>query len=122
MALASGGDTRLSLDPTTKLNGYGCRPFPRPEAFTFASSTATSISDRAYAGVAGTRQVLLREAQLIGLDRAVDVQMERQRIELKQISTSTTTIAKSSSPPPAPTRKCMRCSSRARCSARRSSA
>ena len=57
----------------------------RPEAFTFASSTATSISDRAYAGVAGTRQVLLREAQLIGLDRAVDVQMERQRIELKQI-------------------------------------
>jgi len=83
--LASGGDTRLSLDPTTKLNGYGCRPFPRPEAFTFASSTATSISDRAYAGVAGTRQVLLREAQLIGLDRAVDVQMERQRIELKQI-------------------------------------
>ena len=83
--LASGGDTRLSLDPATKLNGYGCRPFPRPEAFTFASSTATSISDRAYAGVAGTRQVLLREAQLIGLDRAVDVQMERQRIELKQI-------------------------------------
>src|SRR6185312_12919875 len=83
--LASGGDTRLSLDPATKLNGYGCRPFPRPEAFTFASSTATSISDRAYAGVAGTRQVLLREAQLIGLDRAVDAQMERQRIELKQI-------------------------------------
>jgi hypothetical protein len=83
--LASGGDTRLALDSTTQLNGYGCRPFPRPEAFTFASSTATSISDRAYAGVAGTRQVLLREAQLIGLDRAVDAQMERQRIELKQL-------------------------------------
>jgi len=83
--LASGGDTRLALDPATQLNGYGCRPFPRPEAFTFASSTATSISDRAYAGVAGTRQVLLREAQLIGLDRAVDAQLERQRIELKQI-------------------------------------
>jgi hypothetical protein len=83
--LASGGDTRLTLDPATKLNGYGCRPFPRPEAFTFASSTATSISDRAYAGVAGTRQVLLREAQLLGLDRAVDAQMERQRLELKQI-------------------------------------
>ena len=83
--LASGGDTRLALDPATQLNGYGCRPFPRPEAFTFASSTATSISDRAYAGVAGTRQVLLREAQLIGLDRAVDAQMDRHRIELKQI-------------------------------------
>jgi hypothetical protein len=83
--LTSGGDTRLALDPVTRLNGYGCRPFPRPEAFTFASSTATSISDRAYAGVAGTRQMLLREAQLIGLERAVEAQMERQRIELKQI-------------------------------------
>ena len=83
--LASGGDTRLVLDPATRLNGYGCRPFPRPEAFTFASSTASSISERAYAGVAGTRQQLLREAQLVGLDRAIDAQMERQRIELKQI-------------------------------------
>ncbi|HXE29777.1 MAG TPA: hypothetical protein VN656_14755 [Stellaceae bacterium] len=83
--LASGGDTRLALDPATQLNGYGCRPFPRPEAFTFASSTATSISDRAYAGVAGTRQVLLREAQLIGIERAVDAQMDRQRLELKQL-------------------------------------
>src|ERR1700761_4112116 len=83
--LASGGDTRLALDPATQLNGYGCRPFPRPEAFTFASSTATSISGRAYAGVAGTRQVLLREAQLIGVERAVDAQMDRQRLELKQI-------------------------------------
>ncbi len=83
--LASGGDTRLALDSATQLNGYGCRPFPRPEAFTFASSTATSISDRAYAGVAGTRQVLLREAQLLGVERAVDTQMDRQRIELKQL-------------------------------------
>ncbi len=83
--LTSGGDTRLTLDPATDLNGYGCRPFPRPEAFTFASSTATSISARAYAAVAGARQSLLREARDIGLDRAVDVLMERQRTELKQI-------------------------------------
>lgn len=32
--LTSGGDTRLHLDPATMLNGYGCRPFPRPEAYT----------------------------------------------------------------------------------------
>ncbi|HEY1504541.1 MAG TPA: hypothetical protein VGF92_09590 [Stellaceae bacterium] len=83
--LASGGDSRLALDPATRLNGYGCRLFPRPEAFTFASSTATSISDRAYADVAGARQKLLRDAQLIGLDRAVDAHMEWQRIELRQI-------------------------------------
>lgn len=82
--LASGGDTRLNLDPETNLNGYGCRPSPRPEAFTFASSTATSISDRAYAAVAGLRQSLLRQAQKIGLESAVDEQMERMRDELKE--------------------------------------
>ena len=31
--LTSGGDTRLHLDPATMVNGYGCRPFPRPEAY-----------------------------------------------------------------------------------------
>lgn len=82
--LASGGDTRLSLDPATALNGYGCRPFPRPEAFTFASSTATSVSSRAYAAVAGRRQSLLREAREIGLEPAVEAQTELLRDELKQ--------------------------------------
>ncbi|HVA13971.1 MAG TPA: hypothetical protein VNF99_12025 [Stellaceae bacterium] len=82
--LACGGDTRLNLDPATQLNGYGCRPFPRPEAFTFASSTATSISSRAYAAVAGLRQSLLREARHAGIESAVDIQAERLRDELKQ--------------------------------------
>lgn len=82
--LASGGDTRLSLDPATDLNGYGCRPFPRPDAFTFASSTATSVSSRAYAAVAGMRQSLLREARQVGLEAAVDAQTERMRHALKQ--------------------------------------
>lgn len=57
--LTSGGDTRLHLDPLSMLNGYGCRPFPRPEAFTFASSTATSISDRAYAAAGRLHQALI---------------------------------------------------------------
>jgi hypothetical protein len=43
-----GGDHRLLVDPDSQLNGYGCRPFPRPEAITFSSSTATSISPYAY--------------------------------------------------------------------------
>ncbi|HLI22747.1 MAG TPA: hypothetical protein VKV32_16615, partial [Stellaceae bacterium] len=82
--LASGGDTRLNLDPETNLNGYGCRPSPRPEAFTFASSTATSISDRAYAAAARARIMMLREAPKIGLDRAADDQLEQMRHELKE--------------------------------------
>jgi hypothetical protein len=57
--LTSGGDTRLHLDPLSMLNGYGCRPFPRPEAFTFASSTATSISDRAYAAAERLHRALI---------------------------------------------------------------
>jgi hypothetical protein len=46
--LLSGGDMRLQIDPNQLLNKYGCRPFPRPKAFTFASSTATSISNIAF--------------------------------------------------------------------------
>jgi len=38
----SGGDLRLNIDEIHLLNKYGCRPFPRPDAFTFASSTASS--------------------------------------------------------------------------------
>lgn len=83
--LASGGDTRLNLDPATQLNGYGCRSFPRSEAFTFASSTATSISDRAYAAAAGARQALLRDSRAIGFDHAFEMQMDLLRAEFEQL-------------------------------------
>lgn len=46
--LMSGGDQRLKIDRDHLLNKYGCTPFPRPKAFTFASSTATSISNIAF--------------------------------------------------------------------------
>jgi hypothetical protein len=80
--LASGGDARLALDPVTRLNGYGCRPFPRPDAFTFASSTATSISSQAYAAAAGARQTLRRAAREVGLSQAFDDALERLRRDL----------------------------------------
>jgi len=80
--LASGGDTRLHLDPVTRLNGYGCRPFPRPEAFTFASSTATSISGRAYEAAEAVRRQLAQEAARIGLAAALEARVEALRGEL----------------------------------------
>src|ERR1700736_3713053 len=80
--LASGGDSRLLLDPISRLNDYGCRPFPRPEAFTFASSTATSISERAYAAAEAARDDLIRAALHHGLDRAVASLAEALRHEL----------------------------------------
>jgi hypothetical protein len=44
--LMAGGDLRLNIDEIHLLNKYGCRPFPRPEAF--ASSTASSVSNFAF--------------------------------------------------------------------------
>lgn len=46
--METGGDIRLARDPQTGLNGYGCSHRPRPWAITFASSTASSSSERGY--------------------------------------------------------------------------
>ncbi|MGE4481262.1 hypothetical protein [Acidocella sp.] len=46
--METGGDIRLARDPKTALNGYGCSHRPRPWAVTFASSTASSSSERGY--------------------------------------------------------------------------
>jgi hypothetical protein len=60
--LMSGGDLRLNIDEFQLLNKYGCRPFPRPEAFTFASSTATSVSNFAFDKTDKTRAVLINNS------------------------------------------------------------
>ena len=62
--LTLGADTRLLVDIDSGLNGYGCSPRPRPWAITFASSTASSISDLGYQAVEGLRQGLLSAALL----------------------------------------------------------
>ncbi|MDD2876432.1 MAG: hypothetical protein PHT60_04285 [Acidiphilium sp.] len=46
--METGGDIRLLRDPQSDLNGYGCSHRPRPWAITFASSTASSVSERGY--------------------------------------------------------------------------
>ncbi len=56
--MAAGGDARLLLDPQTGLNHYGCSHRPRPWAVTFASSTASSVSERGFAGAEKARQRL----------------------------------------------------------------
>ncbi|MDB4988127.1 MAG: hypothetical protein JWN04_3305 [Myxococcaceae bacterium] len=60
--LGSGGDVRLSINPATGLNAYGCSPRPRSWAVTFASSTASSISERGYAQAEQARLRILRGA------------------------------------------------------------
>lgn len=80
--LTSGGDTRLHLDPDTLLNAYGCRPFPRPEAYTFASATATSISERAYRAAGAMHQALTDAAGRKLLHPFFDDQVEHLREHL----------------------------------------
>jgi hypothetical protein len=53
--METGGDIRLETDPRSALNGYGCSHRPRPWAITFASSTASSSSERGYAAADRTR-------------------------------------------------------------------
>jgi uncharacterized protein len=60
--LMAGGDLRLNIDEIHLLNKYGCRPFPRPEAFTFASSTASSVSNFAFDKTDKVRSILIRNS------------------------------------------------------------
>ena len=60
--MQTGGDQRLRLDPVTGLNFYGCSHRPRPWAVTYASSTASSSSERGYGGAEACRVRLLATA------------------------------------------------------------
>jgi hypothetical protein len=81
--LILGGDSRLHVDPVTRLNGYGCSPVPRPSAITFCSCTASSTSDLAYDEAERARQALLAQTftsqALVGPFAAA---MEKTRDEL----------------------------------------
>jgi hypothetical protein len=81
--LSGGGDPRLSIDPTSGANAYGCQPFPCPDTLSFASSTATSISQRAYDRVSHARESLMRSAIAVGIDAALDARIETMRDRLK---------------------------------------
>jgi hypothetical protein len=91
--LSGGGDPRLTVDPASGVNAYGCRPFPCPDTLSFASSTATSISRRAYDRAAEARQRLMRSAIAVGIDAAFDARVEAMRGELKaHLGLSRTTV------------------------------
>lgn len=48
LLLTSGGDERIWPDPVTRRNRYGASATPKPNEIWFSSSTATTISSRAY--------------------------------------------------------------------------
>jgi hypothetical protein len=81
--LSCGGDPRLMLDPISRLNDYGCGPAPLPQILSFASSTASSISERGYERAGLAREELMRAAIAHGLEEALEERIETMREELK---------------------------------------
>ncbi|MDR3512835.1 MAG: hypothetical protein P4L73_14460 [Caulobacteraceae bacterium] len=78
--LAQGGDARLTLDPATGLNKYGCPPAPVTSRLDFASSTASVISKAAFAEADALRDRLARSA--VPAAAAYALELDRLRGEL----------------------------------------
>jgi len=81
--LGSGGDPRLRIDPVRGVNEYGCGLAHCPDILSFASSTATSISERAYVSVSRAREQLMQSAIADGIEAAFDARVEAMRDELR---------------------------------------
>jgi hypothetical protein len=81
--LSGGGDPRLTINPASGVNEYGCQPFPCPDTLSFSSSTATSISQRAYDRAREARDSMMQSAIAVGIDAAFDARIEALRDELK---------------------------------------
>jgi hypothetical protein len=81
--LVAGGDSRLAINPANGLNEYGCQSTPCPETLSFSSSTATSISERAYDRALAARENLTRSAIDVGIEAAFDERLEEMRDELR---------------------------------------
>ena len=79
--LTSGGDGRLAL--TGQRNSYGCTPFPRPVLLDFGSSTASSISPRAFARARDAQAQMWRAAVLNDPLRVFDDRVEEAREALR---------------------------------------
>jgi hypothetical protein len=77
--MEQGGDARLATDPFTGLNGYGCSHRPRPWAVTFASSTASSCSERGYLGAEAARRRMIAASFAGSAGDAVTAEAERVR-------------------------------------------
>jgi len=85
--LMDGGDLRLTIDEIDLLNKYGCRPFPRPEAFTFASSTATSVSNFAFDKTDKIRSILIKNSLKNGFKNTALEFSESLKTSLRKIFT-----------------------------------
>jgi hypothetical protein len=81
--LRTGGDPRLEIDLATGANQYGCPPAPALDFVSFASSTASPVSQRAYDRLGAARDALIGRAISLGVEGALDLRLEEMRNELR---------------------------------------
>ncbi len=81
--LCAGGDARLLVDRASGVTQYGCRPAPDERTLSFSSSTATTISRRAFDRLGTARDTLMQSAIVDGIEAAFDARVECMREELK---------------------------------------
>jgi len=80
--LLDGGDARIALNSQTGLNKYGCGPLPNPKLLAFGSSTASTISERAFVAAANLRDRLSEELSLYSYEEIYERELDRVRSEL----------------------------------------
>lgn len=80
--LVEGGDSRITPDPLSGVNRYGCRATPYPELLSFASATASVISSEAYAAADAMRKQLIAELAQQAAEAVYERQLQRLRGEL----------------------------------------
>ncbi|MBI3783804.1 MAG: hypothetical protein HY270_10405 [Deltaproteobacteria bacterium] len=83
--LTQQGDERLLLDPATGLNKYGCSPRPRPEAITFSSCTASSVSEFAYRAAELLRHRLMQTLPRTDLEVQHQLEIDELRATLADL-------------------------------------
>jgi len=80
--LLEGGGSRIALNPATGLNKYGCGPVPDPSLLAFGSSTASTISEPAFAAAGRLRKQLLRDLANSSFEEVYRREIGRFRAEL----------------------------------------
>ncbi|HQU16779.1 MAG: hypothetical protein B7Z66_11125 [Chromatiales bacterium 21-64-14] len=83
--LVGGGDTRIALVPGREVNRYGCGVRPDPTLAAFGSSTASVISEAAYAAADTLRTTLAAELRHASPDAVYARETGRVRRELLQL-------------------------------------
>jgi hypothetical protein len=85
LLLTGGGDTRITLDPRSAANKYGCPPLPAPAFAAFGSSTASTISSGAFAAADELRARLDAAASLEPAAVTYARELQRMRHELRSL-------------------------------------